>query len=136
MINRLSFHRHPWVVMGLGLFLLTLTCTGLLAAAFLLPTSTLMILAGVILMVLTFFLSQNITQPHQTANSVAEIPCPACQDTHRPGILFCQVCGRELTPATIIRRSSPAASGWNELIPGYLVVILLLLFLSLIFGWA
>ena len=134
MSNKLSFNRHPWVVMGVGLFVLTIGCTSLIAAASLLPTPTLMILTGVILMVLTFFLSQNITHPHLTTSGVAEIPCPACQEAHKPGTLFCQVCGRELIPSPISRASSLASSRQNELIPGYLVVILLLLFLSLILG--
>lgn len=138
MINRLKLPLNLWRATGPGLFLLALGGVGLIATAFSLPASTFMTVTGVILMALTFFLSQNIIRPHHAVTSGAEMPCPACNDVHRPGVLFCQVCGRELTPSSVISVSSPSSFWGSELSPLYLVIVIviLLLFLSLIFGWA
>ena len=143
-VDKFSFllvRRRPmgnsWVMIGLLLFLLALGGTRIIAAASPLSAPSIIILAGIILMLVTFYLSQNLTRPHLTQTGVGEMPCPACNGNHKPGVLFCQVCGRELNTGPIMNAitTTPQPSHWRELSLRSPVVVILLLLLSLILSW-
>ena len=131
MINKFRRNTHSWVITGLLLFLLALGGTRIIAAASPLSAPIITILAGVILMGLTFAISQQITRhPVHAATST----CPACNQNHKPEQFFCLVCGRELKPASTINAitSTPRPSRWLGLSLRSPVVVILLVFLSLI----
>ena len=129
---------NSWVMIGILLFLLALGGTRIIAAASPLSAPIITILAGVILMLVTFYLSQNLTRLHLTQTGASETPCLACNGSPRPGVLFCQVCGRELNTDPIMNAITPTPqpSPWLKLSPRSLVVVILLLLLSLILNWA
>lgn len=138
MINKFRLNMYLWSVLGFLLFLLALGGTCIIAAASPLSAPIITILAGVILMLVTFYLSQNLTRPHLTQTGVGEMPCPACNGSHKPGVLFCQVCGRELNTGPIMNAitTTPQPFHWLELSPRSPVFVILLLLLSLILSWA
>lgn len=135
MINKFRLNTHIWVMLGFLLFLLALGGTRLIAAASSLSAPLTMILAGVILMGFTFALSQQITRhPVHTAETPA---CPACNKAHKPEVLFCLVCGRELNTHFIANpiTTRPQPSLWLEFALYSPIVVILLLLLSLILSW-
>lgn len=138
MINKFRLNMYLWSVLGFLLFLLALGGTCIIAAASPLSAPIITILAGVILMLVTFYLSQNLTRPHLTQTGAGELPCPACNGSHKPGVLFCQVCGRELNTGPIMNAitTTPQPFHWLELSPRSPVFVILLLLLSLILSWA